>query len=168
MLLDRDAVIGFLPHRPPFLFIDSVKEITPSQAVIDEPTNTDTRKLVGTKVVCEFTVRDDLEILKGHFPGNPILPGVVQIEMMAQCSAFTPLAMKSLDLSKTKVETLLISCDKSKFRQPIYPGMKLEIHAVMEKCRGTLASYNCEVFHAGKKVSEVSFMAKLDIVQKEA
>lgn len=168
MLLDKDAVIGFLPHRPPFLFIDAVKEIIPSNAVNADPTTVDTRKLIGTKVVCEFTVTEDLEILKGHFPGNPILPGVVQIEMMAQCSAFTPLALKSLDLNTTRAETLLISCDKSKFRKPIYPGMTLEIQAVMSKCRGTLASYDCEVFHEGKKVSEVSFMAKLDIVQKES
>ena len=88
--------------------------------------------------------------------------------MMAQCSAFTPLALKKLDLAKTKVETLLISCDKSKFRKPIYPGMTLEIHATMAKCRGTLASYECEVFCEGSKVSEVCFMAKLDIIEKES
>ena len=166
MLMDKDAVVGFLPHRPPFLFIDSVKEVSPAQAVLDEPETTDTRKLVGTKVISEFEVRDDLEILAGHFPGNPILPGVVQIEMMAQCSAFTSLALKSLNKDKVQVETLLISVEKSKFRKPILPGMKLEIHAQMSKCRGNIASYECFINCNGEKVSEAAFLAKLEVVTK--
>jgi 3-hydroxyacyl-[acyl-carrier-protein] dehydratase len=162
MLLNNVEVKSFLPHRAPFLFIDTVGEvITPeSFKTIDSP---EPKDLMGSKVIAYFEVKEDLEILKGHFPGNPILPGVIQIEMMAQASAFTSLPLYNLSKKDLNIETVLVSVEKSKFRKPILPGMKLEIHATMVKNRGTIASYSAEIFCDGEKQSEAVFLAKLEI-----
>jgi 3-hydroxyacyl-[acyl-carrier-protein] dehydratase len=161
MLLNHDQVKTFLPHRKPFLFIDTVESLfvpPEKEGNIITP-----RDLVGVKVIAHFEVKADLEILKGHFPGKPILPGVVQIELMAQASAFVSLPLNNLSIAGLDVETLLISVEKSKFRKLVVPGMKLEIHATMIKNRGTIASYHAEVFCESEKISEAEFMAKLEI-----
>jgi 3-hydroxyacyl-[acyl-carrier-protein] dehydratase len=161
MLLSHDQVKTFLPHRNPFLFVDTIESLivpVEKEGKIKVP-----RDLVGVKVIALFEVKEDLEILKGHFPGNPILPGVVQVEMMAQASAFVSLPLNNLSIAGLDVETLLVSVEKSKFRKPIVPGMKLEIHATMIKNRGTIASYSAEIFSNGEKTSEAEFLAKLEI-----
>ncbi len=166
MLLNEEQVKSILPHRKPFLFIDSVEEVILPSGVKDKK-DLSTRDLVGTKVVAHFEVKEDLEILKGHFPGNPILPGVVLIELMAQASAFVSMPLGGIDMEKMDVETLLVSVGSSRFRKPVVPGMKLLIHATMVKNRGTIAGYTSEVFCDGEKISEAEFMAKLEIKEKE-
>ncbi len=162
MLLSHEQVLEYLPHRDPFLFIDTVESVKVPEGLegkkIDNP-----RELVGTLVVAHFEVKESLKVLEGHFPGNPILPGVVLIELMAQASAFVSLPLNNLDITGLNVETLLVSVEKAKFRKPITPGMKLEIHTKMIKCRGTLASYSSEVFCDGEKTSECEFLAKLTV-----
>jgi 3-hydroxyacyl-[acyl-carrier-protein] dehydratase len=165
MLLNEQQVLEFLPHRAPFLFIDTVSEVRIPEGVKDNKDAT-TRDLVGTHVIANFKVRNDLEILKGHFPGNPIMPGVVQVEMMAQSSAFVSLAMSGLTPDSARVETLLLGVESAKFRKPILPEAQLEIHARMDKCRGTVAHYTCEIFSEGVKISEAKILAKLDIIKK--
>lgn len=165
MLLDKEQVINFLPHRDPFLFIDSIKEIDTSQCEASEIRQP--KDLIGARVVAVFEIREDLEILKGHFPGNPILPGVIQVEMMAQASAFLSVPLVGTDISKSNVETLLLGVDKSKFRKPLVPGMKLEIQASLTKVRGLIASYDGLITCDGVKLSEATLMAKIDITRKE-
>lgn len=162
MLLTHEQVLQYLPHRDPFLFIDTIEDvIVPEELKGKEVSNP--RELVGTKVIAHFGVKDELAVLKGHFPGNPILPGVVLIELMAQASAFVSLPLSNLDITGLNVETLLVSVEKAKFRKPILPGMKLVIHTTMTKCRGTLAYYSSEVFCDGEKTSECEFLAKLTV-----
>ena len=164
MLFSHEEVLNFLPHRPPFLFIDTVESVTVDPEVLkkDEITSKD---LVGSEVVAHFEIKEDLEILKGHFPGNPILPGVVQIEMMAQSSAFVSIAFNKMEKVGVKVETLLLGVESTRFRKPLLPGMKLKIHATMEKCRGPIAYYTCYIESSGEKVSEAKFLARLDVVK---
>lgn len=164
MLFNHEEVLKFLPHRPPFLFIDTVERVDVNPEIFKKETIT-SKDLVGSRVVTHFEIKEDLEILKGHFPGNPILPGVVQIEMMAQSSAFVSIAFNNMEKEGVKVETLLLGVESSRFRKPLLPGMKLEIHAVMEKCRGPIAYYDCQIFSAGEKVSEAKFLARLDVVK---
>ncbi len=163
MLMNKEEVIQFLPHRPPFLFVDTVQELILPESVKGKEEVT-SRDLVGATAVANFEIREKLEILAGHFPGNPILPGVVQIEMMAQTSAFVSLGLKNNE--QFKVETLLLNVESAKFRKPIVPGMKLEIRASMESCRGSFAGYKAEVLCEGQKISECKFMAKLDIIKE--
>jgi len=166
--MNKDQVLTFLPHRPPFLFVDTIEEVIVSDAVKgkkkEEIQNKD---LVGSTLIAHFEVKEDLEILAGHFPGNPILPGVIQVEMMAQASAFMSIAFNDMKVEGVNVDTLLLGVESAKFRKPILPGMKLQINSKIEKCRGMIASYYCEIFSNGEKVSEAKFLAKLD-VKKES
>lgn len=166
MIMNKEQVLSFMPHRPPFLFIDSVSELI----IPDDIRGTlikNSRDLTGSRVIAHFYVDENLEILKGHFPGNPILPGVVQVEMMAQASAFVSLGLNGLDKDKVEVETLLLGVESSKFRKPVKPGMHLEVHSTMDKCRGLMAYYNCAVYCEGEKVSEAKLLARLDVKEKE-
>ena len=88
MLLDKTQVMKFLPHRDPFLFIDSVKDVTLPENLRGEKGPFTPAQLVGGKAICNFKVDNTVKVLEGHFPGNPILPGVVQVEMMAQAATF--------------------------------------------------------------------------------
>jgi 3-hydroxyacyl-[acyl-carrier-protein] dehydratase len=158
MLLNKEKVLEYLPHRDPFMFLDNIKEIIvpPESKEFKSP-----RDLVGIKVIGDFTVRPDLDVLKGHFPGNPILPGVVLIEVMAQASAFVSLPLNNFDISGLNVETLLVTVNNAKFRKPVLPGMTLEIHTTMKQCRGQVATYQSEIYVDGDKTSEAEFMAKI-------
>jgi 3-hydroxyacyl-[acyl-carrier-protein] dehydratase len=166
MLLDKKKVLEYLPHREPFMFIDNIIDVVVPEEKKDQAI-TNPRELVGVKVIADFTVREDLEILKGHFPGNPILPGVVLIEVMAQASAFVSLPLSNMDISGLNVETLLVTVTKAKFRKPVLPGMKLEIHTTMAQCRGTIATYQSEIFVEGEKTSEAEFMAQIRFINKD-
>lgn len=162
MELNFEQVKDFLPHRDPFLFIDSVESISTEKTEIN-----DSKDLIGSKVKAHFFVSEKMKVLEGHFPGNPILPGVVQIEMMAQACAFTSMPLRSGNKADYDVETLLLGVESSKFRKQILPGMKLEIFTHMTKCRSNIANYDCEIHHDGKKVSEATIMARLSITRKE-
>lgn len=166
MLMNKEQVLNFMPHRPPFLFIDTVTKVDIPETAQGKEVVT-SKDLVGSLVIANFTVREDLEILKGHFPGNPILPGVVQVEMMAQASAFVSLGLNGVSNDEFKVETLLLGVESSKFRKPVLPGMELEIHAKMDKSRGPIAHYKCEIYSGGVKISEAKILAKLDISKRK-
>lgn len=166
MLLNKQQVMDYLPHRDPFLFIDSVQEIN-LPATIHELEVVTSRDLVNTHVVAKFNVKEDMPILKGHFPGNPILPGVIQVEMMAQASAFSSLGLTKLNLNNPiSVDTVLMTVNSARFRRPILPGMELEIHSNLSKSRGEVAIYDCEVYSGGEKVSEAQIIAKLTIIKE--
>lgn len=164
MLLNKEKVLDYLPHRDPFMFLDNVQEVVlPEGKTADDIQSP--RDLVGVKAIADFTVRESLEVLKGHFPGNPILPGVVLIEIMAQASAFVSLPLSNFDLSGLNVETLLVSVTKARFRKPVLPGMKLVIHTTMVQCRGTIATYKSEIYVDGEKTSEADFMAQIKFIK---
>lgn len=168
MMINKEQVLEFLPHRPPFLFVDSVESVSvPDSALGKKPEEIQNKDLVGSKLIAHFDVKEDLEILKGHFPGNPILPGVIQVEMMAQASAFISIAFNEMQVSGMCVDTLLLSVENAKFRKPILPGMSLKIFSHLEKCRGKIASYHCEIFSGEEKVSEAKFLAKLEVKKGE-
>jgi len=165
MLVSKDKIKSFLPHRPPFLFIDAVESVELPEGVKAEDLKAP-KDLIGTKVKAHFKVTHDLEILKGHFPGNPILPGVVQVEMMAQASAFVSVPMM-LDLSTKDVETLLVNVENAKVRKAIIAEMDIVINTIMIKCRGQIASYECFIESSdGEKLSEAMVLAKLVIKDK--
>ena len=109
----------------------------------------DNKETVGVEIQASFYVREDLEILKGHFPGNPILPGVVQVEMMAQASCFV-IPVRLLKPFEIDLKVAFMGIQSTKFRKPITPGMKLKIHCICRKCRGEfnkpIMSYDCKKF----------------------
>lgn len=163
MLYNKEQVLAFMPHRDPFLFIDSVKSIEVKDSeLIDGEVIISMRNLEGAKVIANFFTRPDLEIFRGHFPGNPILPGVVQVEMMAQAACFVVTKLYS-DPFNNDMEVALMGINSAKFRKPITPNMNLEIHAVCTKTRGPVMSFDCQIYCDGNIMSESSVLASVKL-----
>ncbi len=164
MLFDKEAVLKFLPHRDPFLFIDSVEKIESGNTseAIDGEVLISPKDLVGMTVVANFFVDPKMPILAGHFPGNPILPGVVQVEMMGQAACFlvSKLYANPLDL---KLEVALMGVNEAKFRKPVVPGMHLTIMATCSKARGPVMGYDCQILHENNVMSESSIWATVKL-----
>ncbi|MDR2974716.1 MAG: 3-hydroxyacyl-ACP dehydratase FabZ [Propionibacteriaceae bacterium] len=100
--MNRDEIMGVLPHRPPMLLVDEVR----LEAGDD-----------GAPVaVGQYTVTGEEFFLQGHFPGNPVVPGVMLCEMMGQCSCVL------LADQVTGATPYFTSMDKVRFRKPVHPG----------------------------------------------
>ncbi len=159
MLLDKKQVMDFLPHRDPFLFIDGVKEIKLVNGLSADGGPYTPTQLVGGTAICTFRVDQSVKVLEGHFPGDPILPGVVQVEMMAQAASF--LALYCKPKSDSKIEVALLGIDSARFRKPVVPPMDLEVHATLTKVRGPIQMYDCSIYSNGDLISQTSVMASL-------
>ena len=158
MIFNSEQIKLFLPHRHPFLFVDSVESIT----LPPELTNlTGPKDLVGAKVVANYFTDPKHVIFSGHFPGRPILPGVVQVEMMAQASSFVFTKLIKEDLAKVKpnLEVALLSIEHAKFRKPIYPSMDLRIETECVRFRSNMMTCEGKLFHDGELMSESTAMA---------
>jgi 3-hydroxyacyl-[acyl-carrier-protein] dehydratase len=165
MLMNNDEVKSFLPHRDPFLFIDSVNEITLPPGVNESEEGLTLKELVGAEIVASFYTREDLSLFRGHFPGNPILPGVIQIEMMAQASCFMSTKVYK-NPESVRLDVALMGVSQSKFRRPVKPNMDLTIKAKLAKARGPVISYECEITHEGILMSEASVLATVNFVKR--
>lgn len=163
MLMNQEQVMGFLPHRDPFLFIKSVEKITLNPKLEGKKGPFAFSDLVGSEVVCHFDVEPTLKVLEGHFPGHPILPGVVQVEMMAQAAAFLTIHVLDKPAHEVKLDVALLGVEKAKFRKPVIPGMSLEIHALLTRVRGPIQNYDCQIFSNGELISESCVMASIKI-----
>ena len=139
-----DDIKRLIPHRYPFLLIDKVIDIVKNQSAI------------GIKNV---TVNEPYFI--GHFPSSPVVPGVLQIESMAQTAAV--LVAKSLDISESTALVLLTTIDKAKFRKPVVPGDVMLLAISVQKMRNNLWKFKGEVIVDSQKVSECEFSAMMRI-----
>ena len=115
--LDRAAIEAILPHREPFLLIDEVLELVP-----------------GERVVARKTVRDDEWYLRGHFPGRPVMPGVLIVEAMAQTGAVAVLAEEE---NRGRI-ALFAGIDDTRFKRIVEPGDELELECTLEHVRGPI------------------------------
>jgi 3-hydroxyacyl-[acyl-carrier-protein] dehydratase len=136
-MIDIKEIQSILPHRYPFLLVDRVLELEP-----------------GVRAVGIKNVTMNEQFFTGHFPGNPIMPGVLIIEAMAQVAAI--LAFKS-GLPGTAV--YFMSIDKVKFRKPVVPGDQLRFEVKAIQSRGQIWKCSGEAFVDGKLATEAEFMA---------
>lgn len=164
-MFKKNEVLDFLPHRDPFLFVDSIENISLADN-IEEKEKYDPKDAIGSTVIGLYETKEEHPIFAGHFPGNPILPGVVQIEMMAQVSSFS-LTRIYPNWRDYRMDVMLLAVNSSKFRKPIIPGMKLEIHTICEKVRGPFMTNNCHIKSNGEIVSEASVLASVKLLDKE-
>ena len=134
-----DDIMKVLPHRYPFLFLDRMEIIE------------DGVKGIGYKNV---TVNEPF--FQGHFPNKPIMPGVLQIETMAQAAGFV-IATKDGNLEPRNV--LFMSVDKVKFRRQVIPGDQLEIHAEKIKEHKNIFVCVAKIYVKGSVVSESELTA---------
>lgn len=159
MLYNKDLVMALLPHRDPFLFIDSVEAISGEHRQYGDDEIISKDEIVGTKILANFYTNPDLPLFTGHFPGNPIFPGVIQVEMMAQASCFIVPKIVENAFS-LKLNVAFMGIENAKFRKPILPKMHLLIEAICRKCRGPIMSFDCKIYNNEKVVmSECSILA---------
>ncbi len=138
--MDLVEIQKLLPHRYPFLLVDRVVEIIPRQ------------KLVAYKNV---TINEPF--FAGHFPGHPVMPGVLILESLAQACAI--LAYKSADLDPTREVSYLMAIDGAKFRKPVLPGDRLDLEVSVLKHKGAVWKQKGIASVNGVKVAEGEFLA---------
>jgi 3-hydroxyacyl-[acyl-carrier-protein] dehydratase len=113
--LGRAEIEAIIPHREPFLLLDEVTEIVP-----------------GVRVVARKLVREDEWYLAGHFPGRPIMPGVLMVEAMAQAGA---VAVLSDEANRGKL-ALFAGINDVRFKRLVVPGDELELVCELDRLRG--------------------------------
>ncbi len=160
MLFNSEEVKKFIPHRDPFLFIDSVESIQLSGWEFGKGT-VDAKSAVGGIVSASFYANPELEIFKGHFPGKPVLPGVIQVEMMAQASSFVMAFFIDDPFSESTLDVALTSVNDAKFRKPVLPGMKLDIKATITRYRKPMVVTDCEVYCDNQLMSQATVIASV-------
>jgi 3-hydroxyacyl-[acyl-carrier-protein] dehydratase len=133
-------IMKLLPHRYPFLLVDKIIDIDNDDSA------------VGIKNVTanepQFT---------GHFPGNPIMPGVLLIEAMAQTAG----AICARKLGSENSLVYFMTIDNARFRRPVVPGDRVEFHVVKQKQRGNIWKYHCDAMVDGQKVAEADVGAMM-------
>jgi 3-hydroxyacyl-[acyl-carrier-protein] dehydratase len=139
-MMDIQEIQQLLPHRYPFLLVDRVVEIVPGQ------------KLVAYKNV---TMNEDF--FNGHFPGHPVMPGVLVLEALAQATAI--LAYKSEAIDPKKSVTYLMGVDGAKFRKPVVPGDRLQLNIEVIRHKGAIWKTKGTATVDGAKVAEGEFLA---------
>jgi len=138
--MKAEQILGLLPHRYPFLMIDRVIELT------------------DDKVVALKNVTFNEPHFQGHFPGVPVMPGVLQIEAMAQAGGI--LASRAIQFDPTTHVMLFMAIDAVKFRKAVTPGDQLRIEVVPLR-KGKIFKMKGEITVEGKVVSSAEFLAGL-------
>lgn len=142
-VLDVIGIQNLLPHRWPFLLVDRVVEFEKD------------RKLVGVKGV---TMNEPFFI--GHFPARPVMPGVLILEALAQAAAL--LAKMSMQQGEGDgALTYLMGIDAARFRRPVVPGDRLELHVEVTKHKGAIWKQKGAAMVDGQVCAEAEFMAML-------
>ena len=133
-------ILNRIPHRYPFLLIDRAEDYRPSESI------------VGIKCV---TFNEDF--FQGHFPGNPVMPGVLVVEALAQTGAV--LMSKSLNVDVEGKAIMFMSIDEARFRQPVRPGDVLRMHVEVLRARGDIFKFKGRAMVNEKLVAEAQFAA---------
>ena len=141
-MMDILEIQKMLPHRYPFLLIDRVLEIKE-----------------GESITAIKNVSINEHYFQGHFPGQPVMPGVLQVEAMAQAGGI--MAMSAMGGDAADKVMYFMSIDKVKFRKPVVPGDQLIIKVVMTKLKGKIATLHGDCFVGEKKVCEADMMAMI-------
>lgn len=165
MIINHERVKLFLPHRDPFLFVDHILSIEiPEEAKKLKVSERKKEDLLSGKVHGVAKISSGHPIFLGHFPGNPILPGVIQIEMMAQVACFLFSSLREDELGSYKLDVALLGIEKARFRNAVGADCILDIKTTFVKSRNWLLKFCGEVYHEHEKCSECEFMAKLSFI----
>ena len=141
--LNRDEIRDLLPHREPMLLIDELVDI---------------KKLKSATAI--MNVYKNSFFVDGHFPGNPVMPGVLIVEAFGQAAA----ALTAHGIDKKEYENKLVflmSVDKARFRNPIIPDCKLELKIEAIRSHGKVWKYKGEAFVEGKRMADAQWSATI-------
>ncbi len=140
--LDVRRVMAALPHRYPLLLVDRVESLDPETGI------------VAIKAV---TINE--QFFQGHFPGRPIMPGVLVVEALAQAAGI--LAVESLGLSGSGKLVYFMSIEGAKFRAPVEPGVLLRLEVGFVQKRPTVCKFAGRALVGGKVAAEANFTAMI-------
>jgi 3-hydroxyacyl-[acyl-carrier-protein] dehydratase len=138
--MDIFEVLKYLPQRYPVLMIDRVKECVP-----------------GERVVALKNVSANEPYFQGHFPGRPIMPGVLILEAMAQAAGIIVL---SADAGRKHHENVYyyVGIDNARFKKPVIPGDQLEIEASLERTLRGIGKFSCVARVSGELAAEATIL----------
>jgi 3-hydroxyacyl-[acyl-carrier-protein] dehydratase len=137
--LDIEGVLHRLPHRFPFLLVDRVLSVTP-----------------GKSIVALKNVTANEAYFVGHFPGHPVMPGVLVLEALAQAGGV--LAWESVTEAERIWILYLVGIDEARFKQPVRPGDQLTLKVELVQRRRNLWRFEARAEVAGKLVAEAEFL----------
>lgn len=137
---DIQHILKALPHRYPLLLVDRVASMN-----------------VGESIHAIKAVTFNEQFFQGHFPGRPIMPGVLVIEALAQSAAI--LAMETLELTGTGKLVYFMSIEEAKFRNPVEPGCLLDLHVEITQRRSRICKFAGKALIGDKIACEVQFTA---------
>ena len=146
--IEISELFKLLPHRYPFLLIDRIEQINGDDSA------------VGIK-----NVTFNEPHFNGHFPGEPIMPGVLIVEAMAQTAGAISARMHSEGARKL---VYFMTIDDARFRKPVVPGDRLELHVKKTKQRGQIFKFDCHATVDGQKVAEAKIGAMMVEPEEEA
>jgi len=138
--IDITEILARIPHRYPFLLVDRCEDYVPSQSI------------VGIKCV---TVNEPF--FEGHFPGYPVMPGVLIVEAMAQTGAV--LMSKSLDIDVGGKAIFFMSLDNCRFRAPVRPGAVIRLEVAVLQSRRDIYKFKGRALVGDKVAAEAEFAA---------
>jgi 3-hydroxyacyl-[acyl-carrier-protein] dehydratase len=141
-MIEIKEIMTILPHAYPFLLVDRIIEIEPG------------KRIVGIK-----NVTYNEPFFPGHFPGRPIMPGVLIVEAMAQTSGV--LVFKSLSEEERNKLVYFLGMDNVKFRKPVIPGDQLRLESEITKHRQSIWGFKGKALVDGKLVAEAELLAML-------
>lgn len=139
---DIRKVLKALPHRYPLLLVDKVQSIE-----------------LGERIHAVKAVTFNEDFFQGHFPGAPIMPGVLQIEAMAQAAAI--LGIETLELAGTGKLVYFMGIENAKFRAPVTPGCLLDLHVEFLQKRSRVYKFKGRASVEGKTTCDVEFTAMI-------
>lgn len=146
-LYEIDDILRILPHRYPFVLVDRVTSIERGP---------DPKNRVGLKIRAIKNVTINEPYFQGHFPHRPVMPGVLQIEAMAQTAC-----LAVVDPNGVPMDVAIAGVNEARFRKPVVPGDRCEILAEILKDRGQILVVRCEMRVDGEVVSETDMIAKV-------
>ena len=141
--IDRKEIERLLPHRAPMLLIDRLTKIVPLKS--------------ATAIM---NVKKDGFYVQGHFPGQPVMPGVLIVEAFGQAAA----ALTAAGIDKAEYENKLVylmSVEKARFRNPVLPDCRLELNIEAIRSHGKVWKYKGEAFVKGKKMADAQWSATI-------
>jgi|TARA_B110000881_G_scaffold117704_1_gene103281 beta-hydroxyacyl-ACP dehydratase FabZ len=136
-----NEIIKILPHRYPFILIDKIDIVESGKSLI---------------ALKNMTINEPF--FQGHFPGQPVMPGVLSLEIMAQAGSFLMLSQIEDPLS---MNMFFSTVEKAKFRKPIIPGDQLKVHMELVKRKLNLCKFHGKCFVDETLVAEATFAANL-------
>ena len=142
MSKDIRAVLAALPHRYPMLLVDRIEEIVPDQSI---------------RAIKAVTFNEPF--FQGHFPGRPIMPGVLIVEALAQAAGV--LAIESLGLAGSGKLVYFMAIDGAKFRTPVEPGCLLSLEVEFVQKRASVCKFAGRAMMDGKLAAEANFTAMI-------